>query len=183
MSFTPEWLTAIATVVLVVATIIYVYFSYRLTQETVRLREVETSPFLTIKIEPYNYSQMLKLEIENIGKSPAYNIDVLFSNKMIDVFKDKRYTLPNTHINYLPIGQKVITLIGMIHELKEELDEFEIELRYKSKDNREFDEIIKINYQFMLDINMLLAEPQDIKKLEDIKNELSKMNQVFKEKL
>lgn len=183
MSLTPEWLTAIATIVLVIATMIYVYFSYKLTQETVKLRKVETSPFITVKIEPYNYSHMLKLEIENIGKSPAYDVDISFSDKTSRVFEDKEYTLPETHINYLPIGQKVTTLIGMVSELQDKIDEFEIELKYKSKDKIVFNESIKINYKFMLKIHMLLAEPQEIKQLEAIKNEISKINQTLKDKL
>ena len=32
MSLTPEWLTAIATVILVFATTIYVFFTYKLTE-------------------------------------------------------------------------------------------------------------------------------------------------------
>lgn len=45
---TPDWVTAIATIILVAATCIYVYFSYKLTKETIKLREVETSPFISI---------------------------------------------------------------------------------------------------------------------------------------
>ena len=42
-TMTPDWVTAIATIILVLATCIYVYFSYKLTKETIKLREVETS--------------------------------------------------------------------------------------------------------------------------------------------
>ena len=49
MALTPEWITAIFTIILVVATIVYVFFSFRLTQETVKLREIETSPFVSAK--------------------------------------------------------------------------------------------------------------------------------------
>lgn len=183
MNLTPEWLTAWTTVFLFIATSIYVYFSYRLTKETVKLREVETSPFITVKIGPHNYSRMLKMEIENIGKSPAYDVDILFGDKTNDVFKNKKYKLPQTHINYLPVGQKVSTFLGMINELENELDEFEIELKYKSKDKKIFDEAIKINYKFMIEISMSLATPQEISKLEDIKNEISKLNQIIKDRL
>ena len=48
---TPDWVTAIATIILVLATCIYVYFSYKLTKETIKLREVETSPFISIIFE------------------------------------------------------------------------------------------------------------------------------------
>ncbi len=179
MNLTPEWLTAWTTVFLFIATSIYVYFSYKLTEETVKLREVETSPFLTVKIEPHHYSRMLKMEIENIGKSPAYNVDIEFADKTIEIFKDKKYKLPQTHINYLPIGQKITTFIGMINELENELDEFEIELNYKSKDKKTFHESIKINYKFMIEISMALVAPQEIGKLEDIKDEISKLNRTI----
>lgn len=47
-TMTPDWVTAIATIILVLATCIYVYFSYKLTKETIKLREVEILPFISI---------------------------------------------------------------------------------------------------------------------------------------
>lgn len=179
MSITPEWLTAITTVCLFVATSIYVYFSYKLTQETIKLREVETSPFLSIKIEPYQHSHMLLLEIENIGKSPAYNVEIKFSDDNNEAFKDKKFTLPQTHINYLPIGQKLPKLLGELSELKNDIDIFEVNLKYESKDKRLFSETIRINYKYMIEISMLLNIPQNISKLDDIKKEISKLNQTM----
>lgn len=182
MILTPEWITALSTVLLLLATSIYVYFSYKLTQETIKLREVETSPFITVKIEPHNYSQMLKLEIENIGKAPAYNVNVIFDNELLESYKDKQYKLPQTQINYLPIGQKITTLIGMVNEIQNEISDFKIYINYKSREQKLFEENIVLNYKFMMDINMLLAVPLEISKLEDIKNEISKLNQIIKNK-
>lgn len=179
MSITPEWLTALTTVCLFGATSIYVYFSYKLTQETIKLREVETSPFLSIKIEPYQYSHLLLLEIENIGKSPAYNVEISFSEDNNKEFKDKKFTLPQTHINYLPIGQKLPTLLGELNQLKNDIDIFEVNLKYESKDKRLFVETIRINYKYMIEISMLLNTPQNISKLDDIKKEISKLNQTM----
>lgn len=182
MSLTPEWITALSTVLLLLATSVYVYFSYKLTKETIKLREVETSPFITARITPHNYSRMLKLEIENIGKAPAYDVDITFDDETLQAYKDKKYKLPQTHINYLPIGQKVTTLVGMINELENEINDFVIALKYKSKEQKQFNETIIINYKFMMDINMLLDVPQEIRNLEDIKNEISKLNQTIKTK-
>jgi len=52
MVFTPDWLTAFATVILVIATLVYVYFTYKLTKETTKLREVETTPLMSMFIKP-----------------------------------------------------------------------------------------------------------------------------------
>ncbi|MGB3752206.1 MAG: hypothetical protein WA945_11625 [Arcobacteraceae bacterium] len=168
--FSSEW-------VMVIATLIYVFYTTKLFKETKKLREVETSPYVTVKIEPHNYSMMLKMEIENIGKAPAYDIDISFDKDTIELFSKKKYVLPKTHINYLPIGQKIPNLIGLISELKDDIEEFEILLKYKSKDGKPFNETIKINYKFMIDIGMLLSQPQEITKLDDIRKSLDKIHQ------
>jgi len=171
----PEW-------VMVIATITYVYYTTRLFNETKKLREVETSPFIMVKLEPYNATSILKLEIVNIGKSPAYEVDILFDKKIKEIFEGKKYTLPETHINYLAVGQKISNLIGNIDELGKDIDEFVVHLKYKSKDKIDYKETIKINYKFMVDIGMLLDTPQSIKKLEDIKKEIAKLEQAIKMK-
>ena len=67
-----NWVTAGATVFLVIVTIIYVYFSYKLTQETIRLRKVETSPFISIIFDiSFDSTSCSKITIKNIGKAPA----------------------------------------------------------------------------------------------------------------
>ena len=44
-NMTPDWVTAIATIILVLATCIYVYFSYKLTKETLDFK----MPYFLIK--------------------------------------------------------------------------------------------------------------------------------------
>lgn len=63
-----------SSLILVIATIIYVVFTYKLSKETTKLREVETSPFISLNLEPFHNSPTLKLVVKNIGKAPAYNI-------------------------------------------------------------------------------------------------------------
>ena len=79
-----DWVTAGATVFLVIVTIIYVYFSYKLTQETIRLRKVETSPFISIIFDiSFDSTSCSKIIIKNIGKVPAYDISFKIEEKYL----------------------------------------------------------------------------------------------------
>jgi hypothetical protein len=86
INLTPEWVTAVATIILVLTTIIYVYFAGKLTQETVKLREVETTPFISISFDiSYQMVSHSKLIIKNIGKAPAYSISFQVDDKYISL--------------------------------------------------------------------------------------------------
>ena len=52
-----------SSLILMFATLVYVYFTYKLTKETTKLREVETTPFMSLYIKP---DYLLKLVIENV---------------------------------------------------------------------------------------------------------------------
>lgn len=101
----PDWVTAIATVVLVAATLVYVYFSSKLTKETVKLREVETTPFISLHFEAFYASRELKLIIKNIGKAPAYNITFSLEEKFEKYFK---YNFKNKIAYFAPNQQFVV---------------------------------------------------------------------------
>ena len=63
-----------SSLILTFATIIYVGFTIVLARETRKLREVETTPFISLHFEAFYASQELKLIIKNIGKAPAYDL-------------------------------------------------------------------------------------------------------------
>ena len=82
-----DWVTAGATVFLVIVTIIYAYFSCKLTQETIRLRKVETSPFISIIFDiSFDSISCSKIIIKNIGKVPAYDISFKIEEKYLQFF-------------------------------------------------------------------------------------------------
>ncbi len=150
--FSPEW-------VMVVATFIYVYYTTKLFKETKKLREVETNPFVTVYIQPFKNSNLLELVVENIGKSPAYNLKVNFDENIQNKWNEQNINLPELNINYLSVNQKLNYFIG---KYSQNLEALPIDIAYNSKDKRPFNE--KINYNFassQLDI----STPYEIEQL------------------
>jgi len=72
--------------ILTLATIVYVGFTIVLAKETRKLREVETSPFISLHFEAFYNGGKLKLIIKNIGKAPAYNITFSLEEKFAKYF-------------------------------------------------------------------------------------------------
>jgi len=148
----PDWL-------MVIATLIYVFFTGKLLKETIKLREVETSPFITVYIQPFKHSNLLELVIENIGKSPAYNVKVTYDESIKQRWNKENIKLPELNINYLSVNQKLNYFIG---KYSQNLETLPIDIAYNSKDKRQFNE--KINYNFassQLDISI----PYEIEQL------------------
>lgn len=179
-SFTPEWVTAFATIILVAATIIYVYFSYKLTRETVKLREVETSPFISIIFDiSFQAVSHSKIIIKNIGKAPAYNITLDVDKKYLPHFNG--YTFENT-IEYFAPDQEFYILANGFNNLKEAgFESIPITVRYKSKDNRDFTELFNLRWQHFQYYEKDIL--QDIKKsFDDLNKEIKELNKTAKNK-
>jgi len=163
--FTPEWLTAVSSLILVIATSIYVYFSYKLTRETTKLREVETTPFMSIYTKPTNPIEMI---VENIGKVPAYNVKIQFDEKYLDCFLFNSTTNENT-ISYFSPNQQLKFLLKQYSELeKTPHKSIPITITYLSKDGKFFEEVFNIEWKY------LSASELEKDGLEEIKKELGK---------
>ena len=177
---TPDWVTAIATIVLVLATCIYVYFSYKLTRETIKLREVETSPFISIIFDTsFKAVSHSKILIKNIGKAPAYNITFKVDEKYLPCFNG--YTFENK-VEYFAPDQEFFILADGFNNLKEAgFDSIPISVNYKSKDDRDFTELFNLKWQhFQYFENDIL---EDIKKSFDNLNiEIKELNKTVKNK-
>lgn len=179
-SMTPDWVTAIATNVLVLATCLYVYFSYKLTKETIKLREVETSPFISIIFDmSFQSSSHSKIIIKNIGKAPAYNITFKIDEKYLPHFNG--YTFENT-IEYFAPEQELFILANGFKNLKEAgFDNIPIIVNYKSKDDRTFCDFFTLRWQHFqfYEKNIL----QDIKNsFDNLNKEIKELNKTIKNK-
>ena len=135
-----------SSLILVIATVIYVIFTFKLSQETTKLREVETSPFISLTLEPLGNSMMLKLVIKNIGKAPAYKIDFSVNEKYKGIF---RYNFENK-ISYFAPNQE-ITIFGKQYGEFENLeyDNIPITVTYYSKEDKYFNEVFKLEWQYL----------------------------------
>lgn len=172
LSFTPDWVTAVATIILVLATCIYVYFSYKLTKETIKLREVETSPFISIIFDiSFQAVSHSKIIIKNIGKAPAYNITFKIDKKYLSHFNG--YTFEN-NIEYFAPDQEFYILANGFNNLKEAgFESIPITVNYKSNDDRTFNEIFNLRWQPF--------QYYEKNTLEDIKKSFDNLNKEVKE--
>lgn len=177
---TPDWVTAIATIILVLATCIYVFFSYKLTKETIKLREVETSPFISIIFDiSFQAVSHSKIIIKNIGKASAYKINFKVDDKYLPHFNG--YTFENT-IEYFAPEQEFYILANGFNNLKEAgFESIPITVQYKSKDDKSFTEQFNLRWQ-----HFQYYEKDNIegikKALEDIKKEVTVLNKTIKDK-
>lgn len=180
ISITPEWVTALATIILVLTTIVYVFFAGKLTQETVKLREVETTSFISIYFDTtFSAVSHSKIVIKNIGKAPAYNISFNIDDKYLEHFNG--YTFEND-IEYFAPEQEFYILANGFNALKEAgFDSIPITVEYKAKDNRSFRELYNLRWQ-----HYQYYEKDNIegirKALEDIKKEVTILNKTIKDK-
>ncbi|WP_310441306.1 hypothetical protein [Sulfurimonas sp.] len=179
-TMTPDWVTAIATIILVLATCIYVYFSYKLTKETIKLREVETTPFISLHFETFYNGGKLKLIIKNIGKAPAYNITFSLEEKFEKYF---HYDFKNK-ITYLPPNQKLTIITDYFEEFdKSGEDNIPIKLKYFSKEKLLIEDDFVLEWKFLSKTLLGMDNIEGIKKsLEEINKEMKSLNKIIKEK-
>ncbi len=176
----PDWVTAIATAVLVAATIINVIFAGKLTKETVKLREVETSPFISIIFDTsFQATSHSKIVIKNIGKAPAYNITFEVEEKYLPYFNG--YTFENK-IPYFAPDQEFYILASGFNSLKEAgFDNIPIIVNYQAKDKRGFSELFGLKWQhFQYYIKDNLQEINE--SFSSLNRELKELNQTIKTK-
>jgi len=180
IKITPEWLSAISTVILVLATIIYVFFTYKLTKETTKLREVETTPFISIYFDTtFPAVNRSKIIIKNIGKAPAYNISFDINEKYIELFNG--YTFTNT-ISYFAPNQEFHILVDGFNIMSEKgYENISITVNYQSQDNRKISDLFNLEWGYIA-----CYEKDNIadigQALEDIKKEINTVNKTIKDK-
>jgi len=163
----PEW-------ILVIATIIYVFFTYKLTRETQRLREIETSPFISVYLQSFKRSQYMEVVIENIGKAPAYDLKIKFDEDLVKELHLRSEDFPEQlSINYLASGQSLNYFLDNYTNLPKGDDKYiTFEISYKSKENKEFSETINYNYSFFMKSN--ISVPYEIEQQKQMLDKLGK---------
>lgn len=184
MAFTPEWVSAISTVILVCATLIYVYYTTKLAKETTKLREVETSPFISAYLQPWKKSTYLEFVFENIGKAPAYNLEITFEQAEVELFQNNELKLYPIRANYFPVNGKESYFVGAYENLKSiGLKELLIHLKYSSKESILYTETIKFNFDYMA--KLLIGMPYEIEEnkrnFDNLIKAVEKIEKVLKE--
>jgi hypothetical protein len=166
--------------ILTMATIVYVGFTIVLAKETKKLREVETSPFISLHFEAFYNGGKLKLIIKNIGKAPAYNITFSLEEKFEKYFN---YDFKNK-ITYLPPNQKLTVITDYFEEFdKSGEDNIPIKLKYFSKENLLMEDNFVLEWKFLAKTLLGTDHIEGIKKsLDEINKEIKNLNTIIKEK-
>ena len=169
-----------SSLILVLATVVYVGFTIVLAKETRKLREVETSPFVSIIFDTsFQAVSHSKIIIKNIGKAPGYDITFDVDEKYIPHFNG--YTFENK-ISYFAPDQEFYILADGFNNLKEAgFESIPITVHYKSKDDRSFTELFNLGWQ-----HFQYYETDNIevvkKSLEEINKEIKNINTTLKDK-
>lgn len=160
-----------SSLILVLATIVYVGFTIVLAKETRKLREVETSPFISISFDT-SFVSKFKLIIKNIGKAPAYNISFEVDEKYLNFFNYKF----NQKISYFAPEQEFSILSSGYKELDaSEYENIPITVKYSSKDKMEFVDTFLMEWKYL---DSTLIEKDG---LDEIKNSFDDLNKEIKE--
>ncbi len=116
------------------------FFTKQSVKEARILREAATLPFISIYIQSFKKSHYLELVIENIGNSPAYNIDINFDENFIQKVHETENSIPSKlHIKYFSPNQSVAYFLCEFGKLPQDNDfSFNIDLSYSSKDKKKY---------------------------------------------
>lgn len=175
-----DGLNKYSSLILMFATLVYVYFTYKLTKETTKLRKVETTPFISLYFDitfpSVNHSKII---IKNIGKAPAYNISFKVDKKYIKLFNG--YTFKN-NISYFAPNQEFHILAEGFGKLNEKgYDNIPITVNYQSHDKRVISDTFNLEWKYLA-----YYEKDNIEgiknALENIKKEVAILNKTIKDK-
>lgn len=172
-----DWLNSIFAITNVI-------FAFFLLRETIKLREVETEPEISIFLEQNIIMGVYDIVVKNIGKGSAYNIHFYF-DKNADIFSRISFR-PIFElgffegVKYMAPNQEYRTMFGG-HELfaKPLPTPLEIKVEYSNKNLKK-----KKNYEEMFEINpgnYWGTSYIDKKNLNDINDQLVKISNNIKD--
>lgn len=74
-----DYLQIILTAVVTLATVVYAFLTWILVRETMRLRQAQTEPEITLYLEPSEFHpNMIDIIVRNVGPGTAYNLQWAF---------------------------------------------------------------------------------------------------------
>ncbi len=139
-----EILTVTLGFLMLIATGVYVFYTRQLLKESIKMREVGTYPFINFKlIAKQGFSKII---IENIGKSPAYNLEIEFEEKVLKEIKSSCYKTYKSNISYFGMGQYLDIPIQTQKFLDLNKD-IVIKVKYKALDGKEFNDSVKLSFE------------------------------------
>lgn len=178
-------LTVVFTIVVAIATVVYAYLTWKLVEETIRLREVQTEPKISISLKSREeWLNFINLEIKNIGQGPAHNLT--FAIKPKDYIYLKNHKLSDlgvikNGINYFSPNQSYSTFFANMIDDGQMQSRFEIIVKYKGGSGKEYSEVFHLEFSEFENISQLGKPPiyKISENLEKIQGDLNKLSSGF----
>jgi hypothetical protein len=158
-----EIITVIVTILMLLATGIYVYYTKQLLEETIKLREVETSPFIGAHLDIS--SGLSRIIIKNIGKSPAYNLNIHFNEDVLKAIRKDMFRAYEANISYFGVEQHIVIPFHTESLFDKDI---KVSFTYQSKEGIEYDENISLGLQSLSAMNISYPSLPYEKVLNDI---------------
>ncbi|WP_286760345.1 hypothetical protein [Salegentibacter sp. UBA1130] len=145
---------------MIVLTYFYVVFTWEMLQRIETQNYLEKRPYIIADF--YKERQVLKIYVENIGKTPAKNVKVKLQPDIV-TFQSKslNQTLFENPIQFFPPGKKVETAINSMNTFfkEEENRNFQIKILYEDvATNKEFSEVIDIDLDHLAQENDIITK-------------------------
>lgn len=174
-----DLLNKYSSLILVLATVIYVIFTYKLSRETTKLREIETTPFISLSFDT-SFVSKFKLTVKNISKAPAYNISFGIDEKYASHFN---YNFNNTISYFAPTQEFQIIASGYKELDALDCESIPITVHYESKDKIKLKETFNMEWKYL---EQTLLETDEVEKMrkaiEGIEKEVKSLNKTIQTK-
>jgi hypothetical protein len=163
---------------MIVMTYFYVVFTWEMLQRIETQNYLEKRPYIIADF--YKERQVLKIYVENIGKTPAKNVKVKLQPDIV-TFQSKslNQTLFENPIQFFPPGKKVETAINSMNTFfkEEENRNFQIKILYEDvATNKEFSEVIDIDLDHLAQENDIITKTTHdlVKSIDKLTNEIKR---------
>ena len=178
-----NWLIAISAAIQAVATVVLVVFTIIYVKLTSRILRATNQPEITVSLRPHEANvNVVMLWIENVGTGVARNVrftgDLSLGFESKTPFKD--ISFPKNGIDVLGPGQKIDHCLGSILENPEALKRapFEITVTYSdSSANHEEKKIFHLNSREFIGVGTIGGSPlyEIAKTAKEIQKDLHKL--------
>lgn len=155
-------ITAIATVVVMGATVVYAKLTMGLLNENRLLRKAGTEPNVVAYLMPdKNEPNVINIIVANVGKGPAFNIYVKY---LTDVATLKAFNVKtifdgkNEFLSILPADERVVCFLGVAFSLRREqdrLEDFDIEVSFRDVSKKLTTNICRANLSGLMRVSRI----------------------------
>lgn len=145
----------IFTAVVTISTVVYAFLTARLTEETRRMRKIQTEPKIEVALKPREeFVNIVNIYTKNIGLGPAYEITFEITieagnegaNELIKDFTKPNFF--NTGLNYLGPGKEVLSGFSQMNKMYDKKIEsvLNFTVQYKGIAGDNYEEQFRIDF-------------------------------------